>query len=248
MKPHQLEHHGGPGRAGPGFLRHLRTQPDGGECGLDRVLRCLSVALVHRDQLLGTLGAHPDQHQYARVALAQAYAQVHAVGPDTHVVDLGQVALAECGVIGLPLGGEPGYGGRGQPGCRAEELLERRHEVAGGQAVQIQQRQHLSDPRGLARPRRQDRRGQPLALSGIRRAPSRTTSSSSETPSRTEPFSGTTVNTRRTLPTGAPTPAKFETHRSVGKVRPFVRPIHRSRSLLGEPLCGGPAEPAKEPK
>jgi hypothetical protein len=33
--------------------------------------------------------------------------------------------------------------------------------------VQIQQRQHLTDLWGLARPRRQDRRGKPLSLTGI---------------------------------------------------------------------------------
>jgi hypothetical protein len=34
--------------------------------------------------------------------------------------------------------------------------------------MQIQQRQHLGHLRGLARPRRQDRRGKPLPLTGIR--------------------------------------------------------------------------------
>ena len=47
---------------------------------------------------------------------------------------------------------------------RAEELPERGHEVPGRQTVQVQQRQHLADLRGLARPRRQDRRAEPLPL------------------------------------------------------------------------------------
>ena len=47
---------------------------------------------------------------------------------------------------------------------RAEELPERGHEVPGRQAVQVQQRQHLADLRGLARPRRQDRRAEPHPL------------------------------------------------------------------------------------
>ena len=34
--------------------------------------------------------------------------------------------------------------------------------------MQVQQRQHLGDLRGLARPRRQDRRGEPLPLAGVR--------------------------------------------------------------------------------
>ena len=50
---------------------------------------------------------------------------------------------------------------------QAEELPERGHEVPGRQAVQVQQRQHLADLRGLARPRRQDRRrGGPRAVPG----------------------------------------------------------------------------------
>ena len=34
--------------------------------------------------------------------------------------------------------------------------------------MQVQQRQHLGDLRGLPRPRRQDRRGEPLAFTGDR--------------------------------------------------------------------------------
>ena len=48
----------------------------------------------------------------------------------------------------------------------AEELGQRRREVRGGEPVQIEQRQHLGDPRGLARPGRKDRRGEPLPLTG----------------------------------------------------------------------------------
>src|ERR1019366_7223970 len=51
---------------------------------------------------------------------------------------------------------------------RAEELPERGHEVPGRQAVQVRQRQHLADLRGLARPRRQDRRAEPLPLACVR--------------------------------------------------------------------------------
>jgi hypothetical protein len=39
-----------------------------------------------------------------------------------------------------------------------------RAEIAAGQAVQIQQRQHLGHPRRFPRPRGQDRRGEPLPL------------------------------------------------------------------------------------
>jgi hypothetical protein len=68
-----------------------------------------------------------------------------------------------------------------------------------------------------------ERYGVKERVDSIRRTPSRTTSSSSETPSRTEPSSATTVNTARTFPTGAPSPTMLETHRSLGKVRPYRR-------------------------
>jgi hypothetical protein len=50
----------------------------------------------------------------------------------------------------------------------AEELLQRRPEIRGGEAVQVQQWQHLGHPRRLACPRGQDRRGEPLPLHGGR--------------------------------------------------------------------------------
>ncbi len=101
------------------------------------------------------------------MASSQAYAQVDAVGPDVDVVRGGQVALAKRLVVGLPLGGQTGHGGRGKAGRGAEELLERGHEVAAGQAVQVEKRQHLADLRRLPCPGRQDRRGEPLALARL---------------------------------------------------------------------------------
>lgn len=104
---------------------------------------------------------------------------------------------------------------RGETGGGAEELLECGHEVAGGQAVQVEQGQHLADLRGLAAPRRQDRGGEPLVLAGglvdalvvhpqrlhldrSGRAPSRTISSSSEPPL------GVVLSSLTTVSMGAP--------------------------------------------
>jgi hypothetical protein len=91
---------------------------------------------------------------------------VHAVGPHVHVVAVGQVAGAEGGVVVLPLLGQPGDRGRRQTGGGAEELLQGGHEVAGGQPVQVQQRQHLADLDRLAAPRREDLGGEPHPLTG----------------------------------------------------------------------------------
>jgi hypothetical protein len=87
----------------------------------------------------------------------QTDVDVHAISPQVDVVHPCQVPVGEGALLGLPLLGELGDHGCGQARGRAEELAEGRHEVTRGQAVQIQQRQHLGDLRGLARPGRQDR-------------------------------------------------------------------------------------------
>lgn len=94
------------------------------------------VAVGHGHQFLGAVRAHADDHQDGGLDFVQAYAQVDAVDPDVDVVGAGQVALLERLVVGLPLGGQPGDGGRREPGGGAEELFQRGHEVPGGQAVQ----------------------------------------------------------------------------------------------------------------
>ena len=86
------------------------------------------------------------------------------VDPHVDVVGLGQRPLAERLGLVLPLLGEPGDRLGRQAGGGAEELLQRRSEVRARQSVKVQQRQHLGQLRGFAGPRRQDRRGEPLAL------------------------------------------------------------------------------------
>ena len=99
--------------------------------------------------------------------LFEADVDVDAVGPQVDVVHPGQVAGGEGALLGLPGLGQPGDHRRGQPGARAEELSERGREVPAGQSVQVQQRQHLGHLRGLAAPRRQDRRAEPGPLAGV---------------------------------------------------------------------------------
>jgi hypothetical protein len=98
--------------------------------------------------------------------LLKADVDVDAVDPQVDVVHPGQITVGEGALLGLPGLGQLGDHRRRQPGRRAEELPQRGHEVARGQAVQVQQRQHLGDLRGLPAPRRQDRRGEPLTLAG----------------------------------------------------------------------------------
>ena len=91
-----------------------------------------------------------------------------AISPQVHGVHTRQVPLSERLLLGLPGLGELGDRRGGQPLRGAEELPEGGHEISRREPVQVQQRKHLADLRSLARPRRQDRRREPLPLTGIR--------------------------------------------------------------------------------
>jgi hypothetical protein len=92
---------------------------------------------------------------------------VDPVDPQVDVVGPRQITLPERLGLVLPLRGEPGDRRGREPDTGAQELLQRRTEVTGGQTMQVQQRQHLGHLRGLTRPRRQNRRGKPLPLTRI---------------------------------------------------------------------------------
>jgi hypothetical protein len=99
--------------------------------------------------------------------LLQADVDVDAVDPQVDVVHVRQIPFAEAALLALPGLGQLRDHRRGQSRRAAQELPQRGHEVARGQPVQIEQRQHLGDFRGLAAPRRQDRRGEPGPLTGV---------------------------------------------------------------------------------
>jgi hypothetical protein len=127
-------------------------------------LRRLAVPIGERDQLFGTVGTHADHHQQADLVLLQADLKVDPVDPQVHVVGVGQGPLVERGRLVLPVLGQPGDRRGRESVADPEELGQRRGEVRGRQAVQVQQRQHLRDPRGLPSPRGQNRRAEPLPL------------------------------------------------------------------------------------
>ena len=91
-----------------------------------------------------------------------------AISPQVDIVHGGQVPGREGALLRLPGLRQPRDHRRRQPGRRAQELAQRGHEVPGRQPMQVKQRQHLGDLRGLARPRRQDRRGEPPPLTRSR--------------------------------------------------------------------------------
>jgi hypothetical protein len=88
------------------------------------------------------------------------------VDPHVDVVGAGQRAGVEGPLLVLPLRRQPGDGRGRQARAGAQELLERRTEVAARQTMQIQQRQNLRDLSRLARPGGQDRRAEPQPLAG----------------------------------------------------------------------------------
>jgi hypothetical protein len=102
------------------------------------------------------------------VRLLQPNPEMNPIGPAGHVVTVAEVTAAEVLVVSLPVGKQPVDRSRRQPHGRAEERLQGGHEVAGGQPMQAQQRQHLGDLGALAAPRRQDHRAEPRPLAGHR--------------------------------------------------------------------------------
>jgi hypothetical protein len=149
--------HGGAHPAAGGVAQQIRP-------GLGR----LAVAVGQGDELLAPIGAHADEHQQAQLVLLEADVDVDAVGPQVDVVHARQAPAGERLLLALPGLGQLRDHRRGQAGRAAEELPERGYEVPGRQAVQVEQRQHLGDLRGLAAPGRQDRRGEPAAFARLR--------------------------------------------------------------------------------
>ena len=129
----------------------------------------LAVAVLDREQLLLAVLTDADHDQQAQLGiLAEPHADVHAVDEQVRVAVEPQLPRAERGVLGLPLLGQPLDRARRQPrGVLAQQIPQRRPEVAGREAVQIQDRQHLGHLRRPPRVRRQDPRAEPLALPGL---------------------------------------------------------------------------------
>ena len=138
------------------------------EHGRPRVL-ALAVAVLDREQLLLPVLANADHHQQAQLGiLAEPDADVHAVDEQVGVAMEPQLPRAERGVLGLPLLGQPlDRAGRQARRVLAKQVPERRPEVSGREAVQVQDRQHLGHLRRPPRVRRQDLRAEPLALPGL---------------------------------------------------------------------------------
>jgi hypothetical protein len=163
----------------------------------------LAEAVLHGDQLLGTVRTCPDHDQRAEPVLLQANVEVNAVDPDVDVVAIPEIAALEAPVFLLPDREQVRDVGRAEPGrILAEQRLQRRPEVSAREPAQIQDRQHLGHLRRTPHVRRQDRTREPLPLSFGIRPPivdpprrdlerSRTDRHPARAPSRCEPQSTT---------------------------------------------------------
>src|SRR5271167_2178195 len=128
-------------------------------------LGALAHAVNEADELLLALRRGADDDQQALGLVLQASLHVDAVGPEVDVALGGEIASAPAYMLLRPGVLEPSDGrGREPAGLLAEQCDERFLEVAGGDALEIEDRdQHLEALRA-ARVGRQDRRGKADAL------------------------------------------------------------------------------------
>ena len=86
----------------------------------------LAITIADRHQVLAAIGAYANEHEATQTVVFQAHIEVHAVGPEIHVVHLAQVALLERCELLAPFTRESLGGRRAQPCRTAEELRLRR--------------------------------------------------------------------------------------------------------------------------
>jgi hypothetical protein len=127
-------------------------------------LRRLAEPVGESNELLGPVRADTENDEQADLVLLEPDLQADPVDPHVDVIGVLQRSGVGGALLVLPLLGETRDDRGRQARTGAEELRERWPEVAARQAVQVQQRQHLRDLRGLPRPRGQDRRTEPDPL------------------------------------------------------------------------------------
>ena len=108
-------------------------------------LRALAHAVDQADQLLLALRRRADDHEQALRVILKAGLHVDAVDPEVDVALGGQVAIEPAGVFVDPSLLQPRNGRSRQPaGVLAEQGSQRLLEVAGGDALQVEDRdQHF---------------------------------------------------------------------------------------------------------
>jgi hypothetical protein len=62
----------------------------------------LAVAVLNRDEFLRAVGAHANHHERAEAILLEPHAEVHAIDPHVHVIDVVQIPLPPGVILPLP--------------------------------------------------------------------------------------------------------------------------------------------------
>ena len=102
-------------------------------------LRALAHAVDQADQLLPAFRRRADDDEQALGVVLEPGLHMDAVGPEIDVAPGRQVALAPMGVLVRPGVLEPRDGRRRQPaGVRAEQGRQRLGEIAGGDALEVE--------------------------------------------------------------------------------------------------------------
>ena len=124
----------------------------------------LAVPVLDREQLLAPVLTDADHDQQTHLwVLTEPDLDVDPVHEQIGVAVEAQQPLTESSVVSLPLLAQPAdRRGRQAGGVLTEEPLQRRAEVPGREATEVQDRDHLPDLRRPARVRRQDPRAEPL--------------------------------------------------------------------------------------
>jgi hypothetical protein len=103
-REHLPERHPQPQRAvADRHHRRLHAAPSEVAEDLGPTVGGLALTVRHGDQLLGAVGAHAHDDQTAQAGLLEPHPEVDAVGPDVHIVPVGQVTLAERLVVACQL-------------------------------------------------------------------------------------------------------------------------------------------------
>src|SRR5258708_1282597 len=129
------------------------------------VVRALAGAIGEADQFFAAFRRRTDQHEDALLFVFQAGFEMDAVGPDVDVTLRRQIALLPRGVLVKPTVLQAADGGCRQPGSiLAEQRRQSLGEVAGGDTLQVKDRQQRLDRLRPAHVGRQDRRREPDAV------------------------------------------------------------------------------------
>src|SRR5215470_913181 len=145
--------------------RRLRPPERGGRAPLTieqqfaPILRAFAGAVGEADEFLAALRRRADQHQNALLLVFKPGLQIDAVCPDVHVAFRRQIALLPSLVLVEPAVLEANDGGWRQPRrVLAQQGRKRFGEIAGRDALQVEDRQQRLDRLRAPQVGRQDRR------------------------------------------------------------------------------------------